>query len=110
MSPFGRYASPFNSFSGLTFGRDIPIGAPPSLHDAWRSTIPRAVAGYPPPPAWSFKPDPAIEAMRREAEEKEQRERQRREEERQRREREEKERREKEKEEKARKEAQERER
>lgn len=66
--------------------------------------MPRAVAGY--PPAWTFKPDPAIEAMRlREAEEKE-RERKRREEE-ARREREEKER--KEKEERARKEQQERE-
>lgn len=70
------------------------------------SPLPRAVAGY--PPAWTFKPDPAIEAMRlREAEEKE-RERKRREEE-ARREREEKERREKEKEERARKEQQERE-
>lgn len=69
--------------------------------------MPRTVAGYPP---WPYKPDPAIEALRREAEEKEHRERQRREEERQRREREERERREKEKEEKARKEAQERER
>lgn len=68
--------------------------------------MPRAVAGY--PPAWTFKPDPAIEALRlREAEEKE-RERKRREEE-ARREREEKERREKEKEERARKEQQERE-
>lgn len=71
------------------------------------SALPRAVAGYPP---WPYKPDPALEALRREAEEKEHRERQRREEERQRREREERERREKEKEEKARKEAQERER
>lgn len=71
------------------------------------SALPRAVAGYPP---WPYKPDPALEALRREAEEKELRERQRREEERQRREREERERREKEKEEKARKEAQERER
>lgn len=70
------------------------------------SPMPRAVAGY--PPAWTFKPDPAIEALRiREAEEKE-RERKRREEE-ARREREEKERREKEKEERARKEQQERE-
>lgn len=70
------------------------------------SPLPRAVAGY--PPAWTFKPDPAIEALRlREAEEKE-RERKRREEE-MRREREEKERREKEKEERARKEQQERE-
>lgn len=59
------------------------------------SSMPRAVAGYP-PAAWTFKPDPAIEAMRRDAEEKEQRERQRREEERLRREREEKERRERE--------------
>lgn len=73
------------------------------------SSIPRAVAGYP-PTGWTFKPDPAIEAMRREAEEKDARERQRREEERLRREKEERERREKEKEEKARKEAQERER
>lgn len=70
------------------------------------SPLPRAVAGY--PPAWTFKPDPAIEALRmREAEEKE-RERKRREEEAAaRREREEKER--KEKEERARKEQQERE-
>lgn len=69
------------------------------------SAIPRAVAGYATP--WTFKPDPAIEAMRiREAEEKEQRERQRREDERLKQEREqrERERREKEKEEKARKE------
>lgn len=66
--------------------------------------MPRAVAGY--PSAWTFKPDPAMEALRlREAEEKE-RERKRREEE-ARREREEKER--KEKEERARKEQQERE-
>ncbi|XP_055297379.1 autism susceptibility gene 2 protein homolog isoform X11 [Sitodiplosis mosellana] len=107
VSPFGRYASPFNNFPGLAFGRDIPIGAPPSLHDPWRNPLPRAVAGYP-PAAWTFKPDPAIEALRlREAEEKE-RERKRREEE-ARREREEKERREKEKEERARKEQQERE-
>ncbi|XP_031629272.1 autism susceptibility gene 2 protein homolog isoform X3 [Contarinia nasturtii] len=106
VSPFGRYASPFNNFPSLTFGRDIPIGAPPTLHDPWRNPLPRAVAGY--PPAWTFKPDPAIEALRlREAEEKE-RERKRREEE-ARREREEKERREKEKEERARKEQQERE-
>lgn len=69
------------------------------------SPLPRAVAGY--PPAWTFKPDPAMEALRiREAEEKE-RERKRREEEAARREREEKER--KEKEERARKEQQERE-
>lgn len=68
---------------------------------------------YPPPPQqtnWSLKPDPSIEAARREAEEREQRERERREQERQRREREERERqREKEKEEKLRKEQQERE-
>lgn len=36
VSPFGRYASPFNNFPNLTFGRDMPIGAPPALHDPWR--------------------------------------------------------------------------
>lgn len=36
VSPFGRYASPFNNFPGLGFGREIPIGAPPNLHDPWR--------------------------------------------------------------------------
>lgn len=36
VSPFGRYASPYNNFPSLAFGRDIPIGAPPNLHDPWR--------------------------------------------------------------------------
>lgn len=37
VSPFGRYASPFNNFPSLAFGREpIPIGAQPSLHDPWR--------------------------------------------------------------------------
>jgi hypothetical protein len=74
------------------------------------------VGGYPPPPtslasAWPMKPDPGLDAARREAEERERqmREREERERERQRREREEKERKEREREEKLRKEQQERE-
>lgn len=39
VSPFGRYASPFSNFPSLAFGRDIPIGAPPSLHDPWRKWV-----------------------------------------------------------------------
>lgn len=77
--------------------------------------MPRTVGAYPPPlgAGWPIKPDPGLDAARREAEERErqmrEREREERERERQRREREERERKEREREEKLRKEQQERE-
>lgn len=80
------------------------------------SPLSRTVGGYPPPTSlassWGqMKPDPGLDAARREAEERERlmREREERERERQRREREERERKEREREEKLRKEQQERE-
>ncbi|KAL7028381.1 hypothetical protein ACKWTF_005815 [Chironomus riparius] len=119
VSPFGRYGSPFASpFGGLSpYAREMQLGGP---LDPWRnSALSRNMGnmgnmGYPPPPqaltaAWPMKPDPGLDAARREAEERERQMREREERDRQRREREEKERKEREREEKLRKEQQERE-
>lgn len=36
VSPFSRYGSPYGNFPGFTFGREMPMGGPTTLHDPWR--------------------------------------------------------------------------